>query len=124
MPQAFVPTRQAPRPPQPQSWIDLDDDDKSIVDRSAAHSHGVAPSPSTVEVQSSSLEREIMRMLQFNEERDVEARIAEEEKKKKRYSNVSLMGLWGRLKRTASYAGIRPARMEGSRRTSYFDYFG
>lgn len=123
MPQAFIPTRRAPRPPQPQSWIDLSDDDNSIIDGPAPGSRGVAPSPSTVEVQSSHLEREIMRMLQFNEERDVEARIAEE-KKKKRSSNASLMGLWGRLKRKASSAGIRADRMEGSRRTSYFDYFG
>jgi hypothetical protein len=124
MPQAFVPTRRAPRPPQPQSWIDLSDDDCSIVDRPAPRSRGVAPSPPAMEDQSSHLEREIMRMLQFNEERDVEARIAEE-KKKKRASNASLMGgLWGRLKRTASTAGIRPERPEGSKRTSYFDYFG
>jgi hypothetical protein len=124
MPQAFVPTRRAPRPPQPQSWIDLSDDDCSIVDRPAPRSRGVAPSPPAMEDQSSHLEREIMRMLQFNEERDVEARIAEE-KKKKRSSNASLMGgLWGRLKRTASTAGMRPERPEGTKRTSYFDYFG
>jgi hypothetical protein len=126
MPQAFVPTRRAPRPPQPQSWIDLSDDDDSFADRPAPRSRGVAPSPphAALEDQSSHLEREIMRMLQFNEERDVEARIAEE-KRKKRASNASLMGgLWGRLKRTASTAGIRAERPEGLKRASYFDYFG
>jgi hypothetical protein len=123
MPQAFVPTRRAPRPPQPQSWIDLsedDDDDDSVVDKPTGHTARVAPSPSE-EQPSSRLEREIMRMLQFNEERDGEARVIAE-KKRKRNSSLSIGAFFGKLRRTASTAGRVEAA--GPKRTSYFDYFG
>ena len=122
MPEAFVPTRRAPLPPQPQSWIDLSDDDEdSIVDKPAGRTPRLAPSPSAGDERSNRLEREIMRMLQFNEEREVEARI-NEEKKRKRNSSLSLGGFFGRLRRTASTAG----RVEAGtvKRASYFDYFG
>ena len=124
MPEAFVPTRRAPLPPQPQSWIDLSDDDDeedSVIDKPAGRTAGVAPAPSVGDERSNRLEREIMRMLQFNEEREVEARIIEE-KKKKRNSSLSLGGFFGRLRRTASTAG----RVEAAavKRASYFDYFG
>jgi len=93
-------------PPGMNSWIDLQEEEED--DR-----WGTGP-PDVVPVavggaggggggvgQHGKIEREIMRMLQFNEEKEVERRVMEEKKAGKRKSNF--MGfLTGKLRRSPS----------------------
>ena len=66
------------------------------------------------------IEREIMRMLQFNEEKEVERRVLEEKKAGKRKSN--LMGFFTRgLRRSGTTGkGVQCANEYSSKRASYF----
>ena len=133
-PESFHPTRRAPIPPCFQSWIDLSDDEDdgssifSIAPLPPPPPPRAAPSPPRgpslaldVAPGNHRIEREIMRMLQFNEEREVEKRIAQSEKKvTRRKSNLNFGGLMGKLRWSVS---VRAApEWSDNKRVSYFDY--
>jgi hypothetical protein len=130
-PLSFHPTRRAPLPPMLQSWIDLSDDesdDSSLSPyRSASPPHAVqatyqAPRPPTPppmdQPAHQRIEKEIMRMLQFNEEKDGERRV-EEKKLTRRKSNLNFGGFMGKLRRTMSVRSN--AEWNENRRATYFD---
>jgi hypothetical protein len=85
VPTSFHPTRRAPLPPSQQSWIDLSDEDD---EDDHFQNPRAAPSAPT----HSKIEKEIMRMLQFNEEKDIERRIAQQKKDRNRKSHLNFSG--------------------------------
>ena len=133
-PSAFHPTRRAPLPPFVHSWIDLseDEDDDSSYNSSrhrrapptAPPTAPLPPTPPSVDAPAHHrIEREIMRMLQFNEEREVEKRIEEKIEKKatRRKSNLNFGGFMGKLRRSVSVKG-QTEHNDNNKRVSYFDF--
>jgi hypothetical protein len=116
MPMSFHPTRRAPLPPFMQSWIDLSDDDDDDSSTYKSSSPTSAPAPIHHRI-----EKEIMRMLQFNEEKEVERRIVEK-KDTHRRSNLNLGGFMGKLRRSMSVRGSM--EWKDPKRGSYIDYVG
>ena len=122
MPDSFHPTRRAPLPPSMQSWIDLsddEDDDRDIDHVISSYRARLPDTPtSTTSPMDQRIEKEIMRMLQFNEERDITRRIALK-REDNRKSSLKFGGLIGKLKRTMS---VRQGSNDwaDSRRTGYF----
>jgi hypothetical protein len=97
VPLSFHPTRRAPLPPFQQSWIDLNDDDDD--DDTNFGVPRVAPQAPA----QSKIEKEIMRMLQFNEEKEVEKRIAEKKgRNRKSTLNFGGFNFMSKLKRSMS----------------------
>jgi hypothetical protein len=119
-PMSFHPTRRAPLPPGAQSWIDLSEDDDEDVSYKAAPVPPHTPPTPTMEPQVHHLEKEIMRMLQFNE-KEVERQI-EEKKLNRRKSHMNFGGLMGKLRRSVSVRN--GSEYNDSKRLSYFDYLG
>jgi hypothetical protein len=89
VPSSFHPTRRAPLPPSQQSWIDLsEEDEEDEIPAGYFQNPRVAP-PAPLH---SKIEREIMRMLQFNEEKDIERRITQQRKERNRKSHLNFSG--------------------------------
>lgn len=134
-PSSFHPTRRAPLPPFVHSWIDLsedEDDDSSYYVSARRTAPPTAPpaappppTPPSVDAPAHHrIEKEIMRMLQFNEEREVEKRIEEriEEKKvSRRKSTLNFGGFMGKLRRSVSIKGQNEYN-DNPKRVSYFDF--
>ena len=133
-PSSFHPTRRAPLPPYVHSWIDLsddEDDDSSFNSRNRRTAPPTVPPPAPPLSTSPSvdapahhrIEKEIMRMLQFNEEREVEKRIEETVEKKitRRKSNLNFGGFMGKLRRSVSIKG-QTEYNDSNKRASYFDF--
>ena len=112
-PASFYPTRRAPLPPGLNSWIDLQEEEEEPEWIPAP-----VPQPRVV-AGHGKIEREIMRMLQFNEEKEVERRVQEEKKASKRKSN--LMGfLTSKLRRSATTTKGMCPNEYSNKRASYF----
>ena len=118
MPMSFHPTRPAPLPPFMQSWIDLSDDDDDESSSSTYKSTSPTSAPAPIHHR---IEKEIMRMLQFNEEKEVERRIVEK-KEIHRRSHMNLGGLMGKLRRSMSVRSSMD--WKDPKRGSYFEYIG
>jgi hypothetical protein len=132
-PSSFHPTRRAPLPPFAHSWIDLsddEDDDSSFNSSTRRTAPPTVPlpvppqaaSPSVDDPAAHRIEKEIMRMLQFNEEREVDKRIDDRIDKKvtRRKSALNLGGFMGKLRRSVSIKG--PNEYNNNKRVSYFDF--
>ena len=133
-PSSFHPTRRAPLPPFAHSWIDLsedEDDDSSFNSTTRRTAPPTVPLPVPPQATSPSvdapahhrIEKEIMRMLQFNEEREVDKKIEEDRIEKKvtrRKSALNLGGFMGKLRRSVSIKGQN--EYNNNKRVSYFDF--
>jgi len=137
-PSSFHPTRRAPLPPFVHSWIDLsedEDDDSSFNSSIRRRPPPTAPPPAPPPPTPPSvdapvhhrIEKEIMRMLQFNEEKEVEKRIEgrneekiEERKVTRRKSTLNFGGFMGKLRRSVSVKG--QTEYNDNKRVSYFDF--
>lgn len=126
-PESFVPTRRAPLPPPMQSWIDMTDDETDATTESdSVMSRGLSRSTtsSPTSLASYRLEKEIMRMLAFNEEKELQRRL-EEKKAKDRKGKSTLMQFVGRIRRSFSLkVGSGSPVWNGERKPAhYFEYF-
>jgi hypothetical protein len=100
VPSSFHPTRRAPLPPSQQSWFDLSEEDEE--DSGEFQNPRAAPSVPM----HSNIEKEIMRMLQFNEEKDIERRIVLQKKDRNRKSHLNFSGFAKGLRRSLSVLTI------------------
>ena len=121
-PTSFLPTRRAPVPPGLNSWIDRHDEEDAYWSGYAEAVVPVAVRGGGVGGHHGKIEKEIMRMLQFNEEREVERRVMEEKKAGKRKSNFMgfFTGKTG-LRRSPSVStkGMQCGNEFSSKRASY-----
>jgi hypothetical protein len=118
-PAAFHPTRRAPLPPSGTHFSDDESDWHHHHQNHQYHEPAVVGAAGRVGGHGK-IEREIMKMLQFNEEKEVERRVLEEKKAGKRKSN--LLGFFTKgLRRSGTTTKTMQCTNEySSKRASYF----